>query len=159
MFYINKKEYIKELNRIAVPLIIQNISCMLIGLIDEAFLGHISVEAYSAVGIVTTIMNFIAGVFGYFSVAFNISGAKIYGEKKNNDFSLMFTSLLIIDIFVGALYGMFSILICEYVYIRFYSLTGIALKSAVDYTIVASPYMVIQMLIFSMNAYYKIINL
>ena len=65
---------------IAIPLIVQNIACMLIGLVDQIFIGHISTEAYGAIGIAVSLMNFMAGVFGMLATAFNILGAKRIGE-------------------------------------------------------------------------------
>ena len=63
MFILNKKYY-KDLNKIAIPLIIQNITGMLIGLVDQMFLGRISTEAYGAIGISVSFMYFLAGIFG-----------------------------------------------------------------------------------------------
>ena len=56
MFISVKKQHIKELNKFALPLIIQNITGMLIGLVDEMFIGRISTEAYGAIGIMAVCM-------------------------------------------------------------------------------------------------------
>ena len=93
----------KQLNKIAGPLIIQNIACMLIGMVDEIFVGHISPEAYAGVGLSVSLLNFIAGVFGYFAIAFNISGARKLGEKNEEEFRTLLVTSLLIDIVVGGI--------------------------------------------------------
>lgn len=76
MFECVKSLHVKELNKFAFPLIIQNITGMLIGLVDEMFIGRISTEAYGAIGIMVALMNLLAGIFGNIAVTFNIEGAK-----------------------------------------------------------------------------------
>ena len=82
MFQISKFSA-QELNKIAIPLIIQNISSFLIGFVDEMFIGRISTEAYGAIGVAASLMFFIAGVFSYIAVAFNIIGSRKIGEKNS----------------------------------------------------------------------------
>lgn len=59
---------------------------MLIGLVNQIFVGHISAEAYEAIGIAVSLMNFMAGVLGMVAIAFNILGAKRAGEGNKEQF-------------------------------------------------------------------------
>lgn len=59
MFDCVKSLYVKELNKFAFPLIIQNITGMLIGLVDEMFIGRISAEAYGAICMACPVMHCI----------------------------------------------------------------------------------------------------
>ena len=63
-------------------MIIQNIAGMLIGLVDEMFVGRISTKAYGGIGITVSLMNMLAGIFGMLAIAFNIEGAKAKGKKE-----------------------------------------------------------------------------
>jgi MATE efflux family protein len=147
---------IKELSMIAIPLIVQNIACMLIGLVDQIFIGHISTEAYGAIGIAVSLMNFMAGVFGMLATAFNILGAKRIGEGNKEQFRILFMSSILIDCIVGIVYGILSVIGCKVIYQQLYGLAGEALEIAIIYTRIMCLYMLVQMLIFTMNSYYKI---
>jgi multidrug efflux pump len=72
----------KELNNIAVPLIIQSMAGLIIGFTDQAMVGRISILAYSAVGVISSLLSLLAGVLGFTSVVFNINGAKSLGKIR-----------------------------------------------------------------------------
>ena len=57
MFISINKDNFKLLNKLAVPLIVQNIACMSIGLIDQMFIGRISADIYGAIGVTISLMN------------------------------------------------------------------------------------------------------
>lgn len=158
MFICIRKKYIDELSRLAIPLIIQNITSMLIGLIDEMFVGRISAEAYGAIGITVSLMNFIAGIFGYFAVAFNIEGAKRKGQNDEDGFKVFFMSSILLDFLIGIVYGIFLLCLAEFVFSTLYGLSGEALNVAVIYAYLTCPYMLFQLLIFTFNSYFKIIK-
>lgn len=155
MFQISKFSA-QELNKIAIPLIIQNISSFLIGFVDEMFIGRISTEAYGAIGVAASLMFFIAGVFSYIAVAFNIIGSRKIGEKNIEDFRRCLIASLIIDVFVGLLYAITILLIGKQLFKIAYRFSGEALAAAVTYTNITCLYMLFQMIIFTFNSYFKI---
>ena len=155
MFQISKFRA-QELNKIAIPLIIQNISSFLIGFVDEMFIGRISTEAYGAIGVAASLMFFIAGVFSYIAVAFNIIGSRKIGEKNIEDFRRCLIASLIIDVFVGLLYAITILLIGKQLFKIAYRFSGEALAAAVTYTNITCLYMLFQMIIFTFNSYFKI---
>ena len=144
------------LNKLAVPLIVQNIACMSIGLIDQMFIGRISADIYGAIGVTISLMNFMAGIFGYFAVAFHIIGSKKQGEENKEEFREVFISSLLIDFVIGVIYGILTILLCKFIFKNFYGLSGEALNAAVTYSYITCPYMLFQLVIFSCSSYYKI---
>lgn len=156
MFINVKNQYVKELNKFAIPLIIQNITGMLIGLVDEMFIGRISTEAYGAIGIMVALMNLLAGIFGNIAVTFNIEGAKKRGENDNKGFDLYFISSIFIDITIGVLYILIITLFSNQILGGLYGLSGEALRSAKTYAFITCPYMMFQLLIFTFNSYFKI---
>lgn len=155
MLRLNKTG-IQELNKIAVPLIIQNISGFLIGFVDEMFIGRISTEAYGAIGIAASLMFFIAGVFSYTAVAFNIIGSRKSGENDTEGFRTSLTASLLIDVLVGVMYAIIVIILGKFIFSTIYGLSNEALKAAMIYIYITSPYMLFQMVIFTFNSYYKI---
>lgn len=155
MFRLNKTST-QELNKIAIPLIIQNISSFLIGFVDEMFIGRISTEAYGAIGVATSLTFFIAGVFSYAAVAFNIIGSRKIGEKNTDDFRKSLMASLIIDVFIGLIYAITIILIGKRLFRIVYGFSGEALTAALTYIYITSPYMLFQMIIFTFHSYFKI---
>ena len=156
MFISINKDNFKLLNKLAVPLIVQNIACMWIGLIDQMFIGRISADIYGAIGITISLMNFMAGIFGYFAVAFHIIGSKKQGEENKEEFREVFISSLLIDFVIGVIYGMLTIILCKFIFKNFYGLSGEALNAAVTYSYITCPYMLFQLVIFSCSSYFKI---
>lgn len=156
MFECVKSRHVKELNKFAFPLIIQNITGMLIGLVDEMFIGRISAEAYGAIGIMVALMNLLAGIFGNVAVTFNIEGAKKRGENDTEGFDLYFISSIFIDIIIGILYILAITFFSNQILGNLYGLSGDALHFAKTYAFITCPYMLLQLLIFTFNSYFKI---
>jgi len=156
MFECVKSRHVKELNKFAFPLIIQNVTGMLIGLVDEMFIGRISAEAYGAIGIMVALMNLLAGIFGNVAVTFNIEGAKKRGENDTEGFDLYFISSIFIDIIIGILYILAITFFSNQILGNLYGLSGNALHFAKTYAFITCPYMLLQLLIFTFNSYFKI---
>ncbi len=156
MFICIKNQHVKELNKFAFPLIVQNIAGMLIGLVDEMFIGRISTEAYGAIGIMVSLMNLLAGIFGNIAVTFNIEGAKKKGENDAEGINLYFISSLCIDIIIGVLYILIVVFFSNQILGGFYGLSDDALRFAKIYALITCPYMMFQLLIFTFNSYFKI---
>ncbi|HBV83505.1 MAG TPA: MATE family efflux transporter [Lachnospiraceae bacterium] len=156
MFDCVKSRHVKELNKFAFPLIIQNITGMLIGLVDEMFIGRISAEAYGAIGIMVALMNLLAGIFGNVAVTFNIEGAKKRGENDTEGFDLYFISSIFIDIIIGIIYILAITFFSNQILGNLYGLSGDALHFAKTYAFITCPYMLLQLLIFTFNSYFKI---
>ena len=75
---LNKKTFL-NLNSIAIPLVLSSISGIIMGIIDQALVGRISIYAYGGVGLVTSTINSIIGILGSMSIAFNILGSQCKG--------------------------------------------------------------------------------
>ena len=91
-----RKSCITELNKMALPLIAGSITSILMGIIDQAFIGHISLEAYAGVGLVYSCINSLVGVLGAFSIVFNICGSNRKGRNDLKGISEEFSLLLIL---------------------------------------------------------------
>lgn len=87
-----RKSCITELNKMALPLIAGSITSILMGIIDQAFIGHISLEAYAGVGLVYSCINSLVGVLGAFSIVFNICGSNLKGRNDLKGISEEFPS-------------------------------------------------------------------
>ncbi|WP_279146140.1 MATE family efflux transporter [Clostridium tyrobutyricum] len=146
----------RELNNIAVPLIIQSMAGLIIGFTDQAMVGRISIFAYSAVGVISSLLSLLAGVLGFTSVVFNINGAKSLGKDDNVDFQDEFISCLILNILIGLIFFIIIVLFKNPLLTLLYGFKGKILDEAVTYLNIMSVYIIIQLLLFSFSALFKI---
>lgn len=150
--------YWKEINKIAIPLILSSLTSVCMGLMDQAFVGHISVYAYAGVGLVCSCINSLVGVLGAFSIVFNICGSRIKGEKAQDDLNEEFSiSCLLcggIGIFLFLLFQVF----CYPVLKIGFGLQGDTLKEAVQYLRIFSLTIPLNLLIFIYNGVFKIVR-
>ncbi|MCL1786810.1 MAG: MATE family efflux transporter, partial [Defluviitaleaceae bacterium] len=149
------KGKVRDLNRIALPLIIQNLSTTAILMADVAIIGRLSPAAFNAVGVVSGLFSLVAGIVGYFSVQFNIVGGKA-SVKDPQDFTDEFASALILNAAVGLLLFLFMLLFNRPLFALLYGFEGEMLDIAATYASIISVYLPIQLLIFSFNALFKI---
>lgn len=152
------KERLKEVNQLAIPLIINSISSLLIGLVDQAMVGRISLSAYSAVGVVSTTIYSITGILGMFAVAFNILGAKKYGDENQKDLNNEFKLSILISIIIGALCFLIFSLCNTQILKLFFGLSGDVLTEAIKFMSIYSITIGLNMIIFVFSSYFKIIN-
>ena len=149
------REKAQALNKIALPLIIQNLSTTAILLADVAIIGRLSHEAFNAVGVVSALFSLIVGIVGYLSVQFNISGGKA-SVKDNQDFTDEFAAALILNAAVGLALFLLMLFFNRPLFALVYGFDGDMLDIAATYATILSAYLPIQLLIFSFNALLKI---
>lgn len=145
-----------ELNRIALPLILSSISGVLMGILDQAFVGHLSLDAFAGVGLVCSCINSLVGVLGAFSTVFNISGSRLRGsqdaEGLREEFSLWLFLSGLIGLILFLLFDLFSYPILR----TGFGLTGAALREAVRYLRIFSLSIPLNLMIFIYNGVFKI---
>ncbi|WP_027631938.1 MATE family efflux transporter [Clostridium hydrogeniformans] len=147
---------LKELNNLAIPLIAQSISGLLIGLADECMVGRISISAYSSVGIIGSLLSFLAGLLGFTSVSFNILGSKAKGKKDNNNLKDEFVSSLLLNLLIGIFFFIIIFVLKKQLLILIYGFQGETLYEGIKYLNSMSFYILIQLCIFTFSALLKI---
>ena len=65
-----------ELDQLALPLMLSNVLGLVIGLCDQAIMGHLSMECFAVVAIVSGFINSVTGILGMTATRFNILGSK-----------------------------------------------------------------------------------
>jgi len=147
----------KELNKIALPLIIQNMAGVVVVAADQAIIGRISPEAFIAVGTVGSLIFLLAGILGYISVQFNITGGKAsIKEDGASDLSDEFNAAIFLNIIVGLFFLAVLFLFCRPLFSILYGFDGYMLDIAVSYARIMSVYLLLQLLLFSFGALFKI---
>ncbi|WP_195841050.1 MATE family efflux transporter [Clostridium sp. WB02_MRS01] len=140
----------------AIPLVLTSISSILIGIIDQAFVAHISVSAYAGVGFVTMIINSLVGVLGAISISFNILGSKLKGENDLNGLRIVYSSTFFLNLFISIIIVILINVFMESILSKGFALTGDTLLEAEKYLEIYSLSIILNMLIFVFSAIFKI---
>ncbi|MFY0230835.1 MATE family efflux transporter [Bacillus cytotoxicus] len=149
---------IKEINHIAIPLIANSIAGLLIKLVDQAMIGRISVEAYGAIGVVSSLLFTIAGILGVMSVTFNIYGSRSMGQEDIKSFNNYFISSIFLNIIIGVSLT-FLLLISQRPLLSIvFGFKGTILEDSLQYLTIMSVYVLIQLLLFTFSTFFKIIK-
>ncbi|MGH4122379.1 MAG: MATE family efflux transporter [Clostridium sp.] len=152
------RKLLRNINQMALPLVLNSVTGMLIGLIDQAMVGRISSIAFGAVGLIGSTFNSIAGMLGMIAVAFNILGAKNKGEGSEENFRCKFIIGICLSLFIGIIFSLmvlfFSLPVLKFVF----GLKGEILKEAMNYGKLFSLTVGLNMLLFMFSSYFKIIN-
>ncbi len=81
---------LKEVNKFAIPLIIQFIASYIIGIIDSSIIARVSIPAFNAVNLIFTTLSTLAGILGCITIVFNINGGKKFGKNDKNGLTFEF---------------------------------------------------------------------
>ena len=116
MKYINKSISIKNyflIINIAIPMIISNLSTPLLGIVDTAIVGRISIEQIGAIAIGSTILSFIYFCFGFFRMGTTGLVAQAWGKRNLQEIEKILFNNLILALFIAIL--------CIFIVITFYN--------------------------------------
>ncbi|OPJ64893.1 MATE family efflux transporter [Clostridium oryzae] len=154
---LNSIEY-RKINALALPLILNNVTAMIIGLCDDAMAGRISVGAFAAIGMIVSTINSITGVVGAAAVAFNIIGGRCNGEKDTDGLhdNLLFN--IVYSIVVGLLFFVITVLTGKFLLKTIYHFNGKLLNQAWEYMSIFSISIGLNMLLFTFSSYFKIVK-
>ena len=101
---------IKCINKMAFPLVLNSLSSLTIGLVDQAMVGRISIFAYGAVGVVATTLYSISGILGMLGVSFNILGAQSKGLDDKDSLFNKTRITIALSVFIGLLFYIFILI-------------------------------------------------
>lgn len=159
-FNINLKDTeTRNINNLAIPLLLNSITAIFISLIDQAMIGRISMAAFGAVGMVSSTVNSITGVLGMSAIAVNILGARQTAtDNTMQGVTTYVTGNLILSSLIGILLVIISNILGENILIAIYGLKGNVLTQGNYYLSVFSLSIGLNMIIFTFSSYFKIIN-
>lgn len=153
-----RKNIIQSLNALALPLIIQSISSMIISTTDQAMVGRISVSAFGAVGSVYQFISMLVGILGCTVIVFNINGSKALGRNDRDNFLEEFMSSLLLSLLLGLVLLIGIQVFQRSLLSRIFGFSGALLHDAEAYLHIVKWNILIQMMVFSMNTYFKVIQ-
>lgn len=144
-----------ELDQLALPLMLSNVLGLVIGLCDQAIMGHLSMECFAAVAIVSGFINSVTGILGMTATRFNILGSKETTSVKVID-DMWAQVVLSIGIGLLSILGMVG---CgPFIFQYIYQLKGAVLSESLNYAMIFSNSIGLNLLLFTCSSYLKIVN-
>ena len=147
---------IREINSTAIPLILSTVTGTVMGMMDQAFVGHISVYAYGGVGLVASCINSLIGVLGAFSIVFNIRGSHRRGEGDQESLNQLFGNFFLLSLMVGIALCLGFVLFSRPVLELGFGLHGETLTEAENYLQIFSLTIPLNLMLFIYSAVFKI---
>ena len=147
---------IREINSTAIPLILSTVTGTVMGMMDQAFVGHISVYAYGGVGLVASCINSLIGVLGAFSIVFNIRGSHRRGEGDQGSLNRLFGNFLLLSLMAGMVLCLGFALFSRPVLELGFGIHGETLTEAENYLQIFSLTIPLNLLLFIYSSVFKI---
>lgn len=151
-----KNHYIKDLNRFALPLLIQLVAGHFIRLADKGIVGRISTPAFNAVNLATSTLFVLAGVLGSITIVFNVRGGSKLGQKDEEGFLFEFESSIFLSLLLGMIAFVAVLFLQRWILHSFYALEGDALEQGILFFTPMSLYVLLQLLLFAFATYFKL---
>ncbi len=151
-------ERFKNLNKLAIPLLIQSVANYFINITDQLIIGRISTPAFNAVNIISSFLMMLAGILGCITLIFNIRGGKAFGKKDNDRLQFEFISSILISTIIGLLSIVFIFIFREYFLREIYKLPHKSIQDGMIYLNSMCFYILFQLYLFAFGTYFRIIN-
>lgn len=154
----SSNQYFTNINHMAFALMLNSITSVLMGLLDQTMVGRLSVSAYGAVGVVSSSIYSITGILGMLAVAFNILGAQNKLLESNAEFFNKFNITQLINLLIGIV----SFLIIQIFKVPilkvFFGLEGEILKEGIKYLNIYSLTIGLNLILFTFSSLFKILD-
>ena len=145
-------------NKLAIPLMLNSISSTIINLCDQAMVGRTYLEGFASVGIIGSNIYSITGVLGAISIGFNILGSKAKGRDDNTDLNNSLFFSIVASVIIGCIFFGLCIFRGEYILQNYFKINGDTLKDATLYLHIFSLSLGINLVLFNISSYFKIMN-
>lgn len=152
------KKVIKELNKFAIPLLLQMIASYFIGATDVAIVSNISIESLNATSLVSSTLEMIAGVLGAITITLNILLGKSFGKKDDQQFSFEFYTSIFLSGIIGLSFFILMFLFGKNILIVLFDLDNRTLTQAMKYLQPMAFYVMLQLIIFAYTSTCKVLN-
>lgn len=152
------KNVIKELNKFAIPLLLQMISTYFIGATDVAIVGQISIESLNATSLISSTLETVAGVLGAITITLNILLGKSIGEKDSQKFSFEFFTSILLSVIIGLAFSALIFLFGKNILVLLFNPDSQTLTQGMKYLQPMTFYLLLQLIIFAYTSSYKVLN-
>ena len=147
-----------KINKLAIPLMLNSISSTVINLCDQAMVGRTYLEGFASVGIIGSNIYSITGILGAISVGFNILGSKAKGRDDSEALNSSLFFSIVLSLAIGCIFFALCMFWGEYILESCFNIHGNTLKDATIYLRIFSLSIGINLILFNISSYFKIIN-
>ena len=151
----NIRDLLRKINKLAIPGILSMILSTIFTIADEAIVGRIDVDGYTAVSISANIIYQIIGNLGAISVAFSILFAKSIGQKDHKTAGQIMNSVLSMSVIIGVVAEVLLIIFGKALIHAVYGVSGDILSEAYWYLVIAALSIGINLVCFVMSSFFK----
>lgn len=148
-------ELSKKINKLAIPGILSMILSTIFTIADEAIVGRIDVEGYTAVSISANVIYQVIGNLGAISVAFTILFARSIGQKDKALSEKIFNTIISMSIIIGAVAEVLAVLFGRKLLYVIYGISDNILNEAYLYLIISGLSVGINLVCFVMSGFFK----
>lgn len=149
------KTELKNLNKMAYPILLNYFVLSIFELLDKAIVGQYSIQGFAVVGIAAAPIYAITGALGILSAAFNLIAANEAGKKDFDTFEKTFVVSKCMAFLLGVLFLILSLVGGHIFFEKIYQLKGDTLAELLTYFYPAAITVVQNMLLFQYSAYYR----
>ena len=146
---------IRKINKLAIPGILSMLLSTIFTIADEAIIGRIDVDGYTAVSISANIIYQVIGNLGSISIAFSILFAKSVGKKDDESGEKIFNTVISLSVVIGLLAEVLAVVFGKALLNAIYGIKNGILDEAYSYLVVAGLRILINLICFVMSAFFK----
>ncbi|GAA0863921.1 MATE family efflux transporter [Paraclostridium tenue] len=147
-----------KINKLAIPLMLNNITSMVITLCDQAMIGRTYMEGFASVGIIGNNIYEITGVLGAISIGLNIVGSRAKGKNDIENLNNSLCSNLLNSLIIGVIFTTLSLIFGKSILQNIFNLKDNTLIDSIKYLNIFSLSLGINLIIFNLSSYFKIIK-
>ena len=147
-----------KINKLAIPLMLNNITSMIITLCDQAMIGRTYMEGFASVSIIGNNIYEITGVLGAISIGLNIVGSKSKGKNDIENLNNSLCSNLLNSLIIGVVFTVLSLIFGKSILQNIFNVKGNTLIDSIKYLNIFSLSLGINLIIFNLSSYFKIIK-
>lgn len=150
----NRKE-IFEIHKLALPILCHYLLSTFFEFLDEAIVGHYSMEGFALVGMAASIIYAATGALGVLSSAFNILAADKKGKQDDKSFLELFRASKFLVILIGLGFILLSVIGGKYFFERVYHLKGESLTITLSYFYPDTITVLQNLIIFQYSSFFR----
>ena len=142
------RKEIRELHRMACPIICHYVLTSLFEMFDQAIIGQNSTRGFALVGIASVVLYGVTGALGMLSSAFHILAAEKKGKQDESGFWTVFLVSRELVIWIGCGFFILSLMFGRGLFQSIYKIRGNELRELLSYFYPASITVLENLLIF-----------
>ncbi len=152
------KNVIRQLNKFAIPLLLQMVATYFIGATDVAIVGQISIEALNATSLISSTLEMLAGILGAITITLNIFLGESLGAKDYDRFSFEFYTSILLSVIIGISFSILIFFFGKNVVMILFNLDYKTIINAMKYLQPMTFYLLLQLIMFAHTSSYKVLN-